>query len=172
MSLGGYVNRTRDGAYRPPHGTAEIGQVICLAVFNQVVSAEGLLAHPSVYKCSADGSQFSIFQMGMWTGQALLHSLICLVVLQIYAGVTTPSGMDDGLFLMGTSVNLVVVVLVTLVACTLTNYWTVWNLSGLTFSMSLWVIFVSVYSRLMSAALGEEFFGLWTNFRLSSLWHR
>jgi hypothetical protein len=50
-----------------------------------------------VYKSLANGAQFSMWHMGQWTLMAVVHSLICVIVLEVrrtpfYSHICTGTG--------------------------------------------------------------------------------
>ncbi len=48
----------------------------------RVYRYRGLLNHPTVYKSLANGAQFSMWHMAQWTLMAVVHSIICVIVLE------------------------------------------------------------------------------------------
>eukprot|EP01006_Ploeotia_vitrea_P037460 TRINITY_DN66130_c1_g3_i4.p1 TRINITY_DN66130_c1_g3~~TRINITY_DN66130_c1_g3_i4.p1 ORF type:complete len:1740 (+),score=1035.90 TRINITY_DN66130_c1_g3_i4:2742-7961(+) len=134
--------------------------VLFFGIFEQDLTKEVALANPMAYVHGQRHSEFNVSRMCLWLWNAFVHSLVIYILsyMSFRDSITSPDGLDTGLFLMGTMINFCTVLTVNYRIALETHFWTMWTFIAFFGSLLLWIIFVFVYSFLIS--IGYDFFGI------------
>ncbi|KAK0176171.1 hypothetical protein PV328_000332 [Microctonus aethiopoides] len=123
---------------------------LAIGLFDKVCSAETHLAHPRLYAAkNTAASTFNIKVFWVWIINALVHSslLYWLSLFALKHDVIWGNGRDGGYIILGNFVYTYVVVTVCGKAGLITNSWT-WVTHLATWgSISLWFLFILIYSN-------------------------
>lgn len=126
-----------------------------IGLFDKICSPEIMLRHPALYIPSQQGLLFNVRVFWVWAVNALLHSILLfwLPVLMAQHHVLWPSGKDGGYLVMGNFVYTFVVATVCLKAGLATHSWTWVTHLSIWGSLTLWFLFILVYSNLYPAVV-------------------
>jgi magnesium-transporting ATPase (P-type)/class 3 adenylate cyclase len=128
--------------------------VLVVGVADADLSPAAAMAYPLVYRSGQRNAGFSAGRIVQWLAAGVWHSfVVCAVVATAFVGSVTDGrdGRDAGLWLNGSALNGALVCLVTAKLALGVRVWSRLLAAAVAGSLSVWLLFVAVYSLLYGA---------------------
>lgn len=130
--------------------------IIAIGVFDEDVSSQQALAHPSLYLAGQRNEGLNVQRFAAWIVNAIIQALLCFL-LTVY-GTIDVGGLGVGLYLQGSVVYSVLLMSANLKVVLETQSWTKFNRIFLAFSLLLFIFFLLMYPLL--GDLGRDMLGV------------